>query len=179
MRGRDLRESPRKRVGADGAGASVARVLVASIALAMTSAGCLDEIEPLNAEVGEPVAARCIGADSDPDISVGFRADVLPILMRNEPGRAGCSCHQPTAMVRIGIDVGGLDLSSYAGLSAGGVNSRGTVFIPGDPCNSIIIQKTGQGPPFGSRMPFNGPPFLTDVERQTLIDWIAEGANDN
>lgn len=148
-------------------------------AVLLFATGCLDAIEPLNAEVGEPVAARCIGADSDPDVSISFRADILPILTRNEPGVAGCSCHQPTSTNRIGIDVGGLDLSSFAGLSAGGVNSRGSVFVPGDPCNSVMVQKTGQGPPFGSRMPFNGPPFLTDTERQAVIDWIAEGANDN
>ena len=153
------------------------------VVLAMTCAvlctGCLDMIDPLNAEVGNAVAARCVGADSDPDVSISFRADVLPLFTRIEPGLAGCSCHQPTSSNRIGIEVGGLDLSSYSGMSAGGVNSRGSVFIPGDACNSVIVQKTGQGPPFGSRMPFNGPPFLSDRDRQIVIDWIAEGANDN
>lgn len=148
-------------------------------ALAVLAVGCLDVIEPLNAEVGDPVASRCVGSDSDPDVTVSFRAHILPLLARVEPGKAGCSCHQPASSNRIGIDVGGLDLSSYAGLSAGGVNSRGQVFVPGDPCGSVIIQKTGAGPPFGSRMPFNGPPFLADAERQLIIDWIAEGAHDN
>lgn len=155
------------------------QVVVVGALCSVFFAGCLDVIEPLNAEVGQAVAARCVGADSDPDVSVSFRMHILPLLTRNEPGLAGCSCHQPTASNRIGIDVGGLDLSTYAGLSAGGVNSRGSVLVPGDACSSIIVQKTGRGPPFGSRMPFNGPPFLTDAERQTLIDWIAEGADDN
>jgi len=34
-------------------------------------------------------------------------------------------------------------------------------------------------PPFGSRMPSNGPPYFSPGERALIADWIAEGANDN
>jgi hypothetical protein len=37
----------------------------------------------------------------------------------------------------------------------------------------------GEAPPFGARMPLNGPPFLDERDRQLLADWIAEGADDN
>jgi hypothetical protein len=34
-------------------------------------------------------------------------------------------------------------------------------------------------PPFGSRMPYNGPPFYSPEDRAVLRDWIAEGARNN
>jgi hypothetical protein len=43
----------------------------------------------------------------------------------------------------------------------------------------MLIQKLGAGPPFGSRMPLNGPPFWNSDELKLLHDWIAEGASDN
>ena len=37
----------------------------------------------------------------------------------------------------------------------------------------------GEGPPFGSRMPLDGPPYLEDVDLELIGDWIVEGAHDN
>jgi hypothetical protein len=61
----------------------------------------------------------------------------------------------------------------------GGFHSGAQIVVAGDPCASIMYQKLSDAPPFGSRMPLNGPPFWTDDELQLLHDWIAEGASDN
>ncbi len=61
----------------------------------------------------------------------------------------------------------------------GGNNSKANIIIATQPCDSILWQKISAGPPFGSRMPFSGPPFLDDGTRLMFSDWIAEGARDN
>lgn len=142
-------------------------------------AGCLDAIDPLDPAVGGALADRCSDQDSDPDTEVSFRGDLQPILRKDQGRAVGCNCHQPNQPDPIGFEQAGLDLSSYAGLLAGGNNSQGTAIVPGAPCESILYQKISAGPPFGSRMPFNGPPFLDAATRQLFADWIAEGARDN
>jgi len=53
------------------------------------------------------------------------------------------------------------------------------IVVPGQPCASILYLKVDEAPPFGARMPLDGPPFWTEDEIQRLHDWIAEGAGDN
>ncbi len=121
--------------------------------------------------------ALCTDEDSNADQEVSFEDDIVPLFLR-EAG--GCqACHLPTSPTPIGISVGGLDLSSHATLLEGGVNSAGDIVIAGRPCGSVLFQKLSAAPPFGSRMPFNGPPFFTTAELQLVNDWIAEGARDN
>jgi hypothetical protein len=79
----------------------------------------------------------------------------------------------------VGIEVSGLDLSSFSKVMRGGNQSGPEIVIAGDPCNSILLQKVSAAPPFGSRMPSDGPPYLTPTERQLISDWILEGARDN
>jgi hypothetical protein len=38
------------------------------------------------------------------------------------------------------------------------------------------VQKISAAPPFGARMPLDGPPFLSASQIQVISDWIAEGA---
>lgn len=48
---------------------------------------------------------------------------------------------------------------------------------PGNPDGSYLIQKiSSDAPKFGSRMPLDGPPFLTQTEIQLIRDWISAGA---
>ena len=55
-----------------------------------------------------------------------------------------------------------------------------TRVIPGDPNNSYIIHKVeGRSDIVGRRMPFNGPPYLTDGQILILRRWIAIGAPRN
>lgn len=144
--------------------------LLALLAL-LPTAGC--ELEP---DVGPPIATRCSNADSDPDSDIDFARDILPIMVREQ---AGCvPCHRG---IENGVSVmktSGLDLSSYQTLRQGGLNSGTDVVIPGEPCSSILYLKVSPGPPFGSRMPYDGPPFLSELELRFIHDWIAEGAKE-
>jgi hypothetical protein len=117
-----------------------------------------------------PAVPGCDNSDSDPATTVSFRNDIRPLMART-PGGCG-ACH-------LGRITSGLDLSSYASLRRGGINTGTRVVVPGEPCNSVIVQKIGRTPPFGSRMPFNGPPYFTGPEIQLVSDWIAEGAQNN
>lgn len=60
-----------------------------------------------------------------------------------------------------------------------GSGMHGAVVTPGNADESNLFMKTTAQPPFGSRMPMDGPPFLS-LEAQTAIrDWINQGALDN
>jgi hypothetical protein len=155
---------------------SVRAGLCAGALLLAALAGCLSELEP---EVGELRAGVCKSEDSEPDSEVSFESDVLPLFERTADKGAGCSCHQPAAPRAIGLELTGLDLSSYSALMRGGDMSGDEIVVPGDPCASIVLQKISSAPPFGLRMPTNGPPYFSPREQQLLSDWIAEGANDN
>jgi hypothetical protein len=147
--------------------------LLGCAALFLT-AGC-DDIRP---DVGPPAQELCLDEDSDPDTPVRFTGDIIETIFARE--LTGChQCHRPTAPTPLGFEVGGLDLTNATSLKAGGVVSGTDIVVPGRPCESIILQKVGPAPPFGGRMPLNGPPFLNDEERQLIHDWIAEGALDN
>ena len=145
-------------------------------ALSLPLAACvLDEYAP---DVGPPLAGACDPSDSDPETDVSFALDLRP-LMNREGGMAGCGCHTPTNGTPSGISLGGLNLGSYDSLRQGGRTSGNDIIVEGDPCSSILIQKLSDTPGFGSRMPLDGDPFLTDAELQLFHDWIAEGAQDN
>lgn len=137
------------------------------------AAGC-DYFVP---DVGDPLVERCSNEDSDPTTDVSFSADILAGLLRAQD--TCVPCHDPGGDDNLGFEIGGLDLTSYEGLVAGGANSGQSIVIPGSPCDSLLVQKLGAGPPFGSRMPFNGPPFLDTEQIRQVADWIAEGARDN
>ncbi len=147
-------------------------------ALLVTSLGCLDAVDALDPDVGKPLTDRCVNQDNDPDHTVSFSREILP-LFKMQAGPVGCACHQPTDPNPIGLEQTGLNLSTFDGVRAGGQNSGAQIIIPASPCDSILYQKISPGPPFGARMPFNGPPFLSDDDRRLIADWIAEGARDN
>jgi hypothetical protein len=136
-------------------------------------AGCVDELAP---DVGPPTRAACVDDDSDPAAPVRYR-DVEAIFA----GATGhcLRCHSEDGDTPLGLEVGGLDLSEYDYLRAGGVISGDRIVVPGEPCQSVLVEKLGAGPPFGARMPLDGPPFLSDDDRRTIADWIAEGADEN
>lgn len=148
-----------------------------ALALALTG-GCFlaedPDVGPLLGEPGEGVdagaepAGRC--GDSDPTTTVSYGADVLPLLRRSPGGCAGC--HGVAAMA-------GLNVTSYAALLRGGILSGARIVVPGRPCDSVLLGKLSPTPPFGARMPYNGPPYFDRDELTTIGDWIAEGAADN
>lgn len=138
--------------------------------LAVLLVGCGDFFP----DVGPVQNAPCLNEDSDPDNSMSFAQDIAPILELQCLG-----CHDPGADNPIGVTAGGLILSSYDDLRAGGARSSAGIVVVGAPCDSVLYQKVLSGPPFGGRMPLNGPPYLTVLELQRIHDWIAEGALDN
>ena len=144
------------------------------VALAL-STSCLDSLEP---DVGPPLRESCVDEDSDPDTDVSYQTDIYEVIFRDS--EVAClDCHAPDAPTPIGLEVGGLDLSSYQALRAGGAISGSDAIVPGSPCDSVLLQKISPGPPFGARMPLDGGPFVPEADRQRLHDWIAEGALDN
>jgi hypothetical protein len=128
-------------------------------------------------DVGPPLAGSCSDAHSDPAHAVSFRSQIRPVIARP---MAGCNCHLPTAAgSTTAIQLSGLNLSTLSNLRAGGLHSGAQVIVAGQPCSSILYQKVDEAPPFGSRMPLGGPPYLSETEIALIHDWIAEGAADN
>lgn len=146
----------------------------AVLLFAAAAAACTDFVP----DVGAPLTGACDPSDSDPETDVSFALDIRPLLDRPRM-MAGCSCHTPTNGLPSGIEQSGLDLGSIHALRAGGRTSGAAIVIPGDPCSSVLVQKIEVTPPFGSRMPLDGPPYLADAEIRLIRDWIAEGAEDN
>lgn len=135
-------------------------------------AGCLDKLEP---SVGMLTHEPCGNVDSNPSHDESFANDVVPIMKEYHCAK----CHTPGGMTPIGFVVGGLDLTSYDTLRAGGSRSMAQIVIPGNACSSILYQKLEPGPPYGSRMPLDGPEYLGDDDLTVISDWIIEGAHDN
>ena len=148
---------------------------LAFIVALVATTGCLDSFEP---EVGDPLREACVNEDSAPGTSVSFQADVYTAIFENF--EVPClDCHAPDARTPLGFEVGGLDLSNYDTMRSGGAIGGSEAIVPGVPCDSVLLQKVNDGPPFGARMPLNGGPFVSADDRQRLHDWIAEGALDN
>ena len=109
------------------------------------------------------------------------------------PGSTGggvsfSSTIQDTLIARCALPVCHGQGSSQSGFTMGSVSwneirngqgNHGPVVVPGDASSSNLFLKTTLNPPFGTRMPNDGPPFLS-LEAQTAFrDWINQGALDN
>lgn len=97
-------------------------------------------------------------------------------------GRSACTaCHSNTGRT----PSGGLNLNhdvAYDQLVNRPVNEKAgaTRVVPGDSGNSYLLQKlTGSTAITGRRMPFNGPPYLSDGQIQIIQRWIDTGAPNN
>jgi mono/diheme cytochrome c family protein len=98
-------------------------------------------------------------ASSGTSAPVSYAVDVAPLFNQR------CTqCHSG------GQPSGGLDLSSYAGLMAGG--ARGAVITPGDAANSLLISLVSSG-----QMPKSGAQ-LTQDQVTMLENWVNAGATD-
>ncbi|MBL4634440.1 MAG: hypothetical protein JKY56_11240 [Kofleriaceae bacterium] len=153
------------------------RLQLAALALigVGSATGCIDSLEP---DVGPLIRESCFDEDSNPDVAVSYSEQIVPLLF--ETPTAGClECHAPNAPTPEGYLISGLDVSSYNALRSGGNIAGTSVIIPGQPCESILLQKTAAGPPFGGRMTLNRRPVLSDEQTQLLHDWIVEGAQNN
>jgi hypothetical protein len=70
--------------------------------------------------------------------------------------------------------VGNFSVVNYVEVVNGG--SAGTGIVAGDTANSIVYQKLLNPPPFGSRMPLDGPPFFAQSTLDSIVMWILDGA---
>jgi hypothetical protein len=146
---------------------AIVALVAGSACIADPEVGLLQPGAVVN-DAGTP-GSDCDESDSDPTVGVSFSRDLRPLMVRS-PG--GCSpCH-------LGRVTSGLDVSSYEALRRGGINTGRDIIIDGSPCSSILMQKIGRTPPFGSRMPL-APPQYTPDETLLFRDWIAEGAQNN
>ncbi len=85
-----------------------------------------------------------------------FKSEILPIFEKS------CTkCHSPQTQ-----KMAGLDLSSFAGLMAGGAS--GPVIAPGKPSRSLLYKMIENG-----QMPMGGK--LTDAEKQAISAYIEQG----
>ncbi len=154
-------------------------LLLASLACALplSSLGC-SQVAPLvgSEQLRDAGVVDVTGAEVG---QVSFARDIRPILERlpTDPAGPGCKkCHYSSEASHIGLDLGGLDLSSLGTLRQGGGTSGSKIVIPGNPAESAIIQKLRGTYAFGTRMPKSGPPFLSEAEIELISTWIAQGA---
>lgn len=107
--------------------------------------------------------------------TVSFKDDVLPIFKKQ------ClPCHAEE-----NFNPSELSLDSYDLLKMGG--KHGEPFVAGKSKESLLMQKLGDDPPFGGKMPLNSKKkiqegkakFLTEDEIKTIATWIDQGAKKN
>ncbi len=91
---------------------------------------------------------------------VSFLGEVRPILQMWCTG-----CHPPS---------GGLDLTTWSGLLAGG--QSGPAVIPGNPDQSLLVLRISGAE--GPQMPLGGP-ALSEADQTTIRAWIQAGAENN
>ena len=147
------------------------RVLVLSVLLAAaaTLAGCDESLSSL--------------AGPTPALQPTFASIQQEIFETTDSaGRTACmQCHTSTGRV----PTGGMDLNhgiAYSQLVNFPVREKpGAIrVIPGDPDNSYLIQKLeGATGIVGRRMPFTGPPYLSDGQVLIIRRWITLGAPNN
>jgi hypothetical protein len=147
------------------------QVLVLSVLLAATAtmAACDESLSSL--------------AGPTPSLTPTFASIQHEIFESTDSsGRAACTnCHTDTGRV----PTGGMNLNhavAYDQLVNVPVHGKpGAVrVIPGDPDNSYLIQKLeGAAGIVGRRMPFSGPPYMTDGQILVIRRWIAIGAPRN
>lgn len=99
---------------------------------------------------------------------VSFKEDIQPLLK----WRCG-SCHSGNGE---GVQKSGLDLSTYAGLMKG--TKFGRMVIPGDPESSNLMMLLDWRVAPAIRMP-HGQKQLSSCDRDSIRNWIREGAKDN
>jgi hypothetical protein len=136
------------------------------LAAALAGAGCDESLSTL--------------AGPTPNLAPTFSSIQREIIQSTSP--QGCvNCHSTTGRQ----PAGGLNLAGDAAygnlVNAPSRFKAGAVrVVPGDPENSYLIHKLeGRAGIVGLRMPFNGPPFLTDGQILVIRRWIELGANND
>jgi hypothetical protein len=119
-------------------------------------------------------------AGPTPNLEPTFASIQTDIFQASDSlGRTPCTqCHSSTGR----NPSGGFDLNpdvAYNNLVNASVREKAGAIrvIPGDPDNSYLVQKLeGSAAITGRRMPFSGPPYLTDGQIKIIRRWIQIGA---
>jgi mono/diheme cytochrome c family protein len=121
----------------------------------------------IGGSVGEEIVSSS-GQACAAQAKMSFAEDVVPILVGH------CySCHTPGGQ---GSQKSGLDLSTYEGVMKG--TKSGKMVIPGDPEGSNFMWLLDwRGAP-ETHMPL-GKKKLSTCDRDTIREWIREGAKNN
>lgn len=107
---------------------------------------------------------------------VSFARDIRPLMSRGDAGPHGCMrCHYRSGQDPQGIELGGLDLTTLGDLRKGGVSSKQSIVVPGNPEASALLLKLQGRYPRGARMPKDRAPW-SEAEIALVRRWIAEGA---
>jgi hypothetical protein len=113
-----------------------------------------------------------IGSIIDDD-EASFAGTVRPVLMAR---CAKVGCHAGSG-ASTGLALGSVTYNDV--INATGTNTGGKVVVPGDASSSTLYTKTTDTPPFGGRMPGDGPPYLPIEDQNKIRDWINQGALNN
>jgi hypothetical protein len=117
------------------------------------------------------------GTITDNEVAiVSFTSQVRPLLQTSCAKSGFChgSLSTPGGALYLGATV------MYASvISATGNNTGGRVVQPGNSASSTLYTKTTAAPPFPSRMPQDGPPYLSLTQQNLIKNWIDQGAQDN
>ena len=135
-------------------------------------------------------ATLMIGCDEKLSDLTGPTPDLTPTFSSiqhnifeatDSAGRAACTqCHNA-----VGSRFNGVDLTSAVAynnlVNVASREKPGLLRVaPGDPDNSYLIHKVEGRPGIvGLRMPFSGPPFLTDGQILVIKRWIEMGAKND
>ena len=114
------------------------------------------------------VAVEVTGVASSPDLSGPVTYQQVAVIFATRCAK----CHTENGLM--GPAPEGYRLTSYAATIW--ANERVRV-VPGNPSASELVRRIrGQARP---RMPFDGPPYLSETEIEAIEKWVAEGARDS
>lgn len=112
------------------------------------------------------VVEQCLNLPTLPAGCVEYDAMIAPLLNQN------CTrCHAGS------LPPQWLRLDTYEHVLAG--NVRRNEIQACSSATSLLVQKVSATPPFGRRMPFDGPPYLSSSQIAMLTQWIDAGAPRN
>jgi len=109
------------------------------------------------------------GGNEEPTGPVSYSQKIAPIF---QASCSGSGCHINNAK-------NGVNLTTYAQvMSSLGTKYNSLIVISGNASGSPIIDKLGNSPQFGSRMP-DGGSALSNAQVTLIRTWINEGALNN
>ena len=108
-------------------------------------------------------------------------SEIYPLIFPSTTNARCSFCHSMPAIDSIDgkLSTGADQAAAYAALvgqtSTSSKCGGRVLVVPGQPDMSLLLQKLGESPPCGSRMPVGGMP-LSDVQLEMIRSWIAAGA---